>query len=248
MAPPPPPSILKNGSTLPDDRPSAGSRCILPSSGNAVVCGLKSSNHAHAAVGPMERCGPRAGQRHNAVEGLDAFQDGRVFLAGVSKSHDPFDGRKIAEFHAHATDDQPASSGRCTSRCVRSFGRQCFARNARSANCPRVWRAGCRRRRRKTAARCRMPDALPKQRQIGQPQRAAVGQLHLGVGPIRLIAGDAVAAVAHFERERRSLRRGRPARVWPAFPPSSGRSRTPSSHRPTPKRQPSRGRWRCLHF
>ena len=42
---------------------------------------------------------------------------------------------------------------------------------------------------------------LADQRQVAEPQLPPVGQHHLRVRPVRLIAGDAVAAIADFQRE-----------------------------------------------
>jgi len=138
------------------------------------------------------------------VEGLERLQDGRLRSARVFHEHGPLHHREITVLDGHAADRQAGPGigqreGMLGAVPVELSGsvlaipglqqlRRGLAVEGEGKEGLRGVRAALRR----------------KNRQLAEPRGGAVGQGDLGVDPGRLVAGDPVARVAHFEQKLRS--------------------------------------------
>ncbi len=158
-----------------------------------------------------------AGEPH--VQCLDVLQDRCRLLAGILEVQRPLHGGKIVILDRHAANhearlgiginDGPLGSGLiellgCT---LDLPGLEQFRRRPPAVGEGEERFAGLHHRR-------------PERRwQLIEPDRAAVGQRDLRVGPVGLIAIDSVAAVADFQKKRARSRPGRRSpRSWASLP------------------------------
>ncbi len=153
-----------------------------------------------AGVMPQDAIPLRAAAE-GGVNGPDILDHRRVGGAGVLEIHRPLHRGIVEVLHADAPHAQAALGIGPGQRVLLALRVQLLRRALQlplaqelRRGAPAVFEREGRLRRIRLAR-------LADQRQVAQPQLPPVGQHDLCVRPVRLVAGDAVAAVAHFQGE-----------------------------------------------
>jgi len=150
----------------------------------------------------LGQLGRRPGKPLQAqVQGLDVGEDRRILLAGVLEVQRPLDGREVVVLDGHAAHTEPALGFVVGEHVLGPLLVELAAFALEWPNLQQFCRKLVTELEREGRLGAVAPHVQARGRQIGQPQHAPVGHGHSGLGPIGLIAGDAVARVANFERE-----------------------------------------------
>ena len=134
------------------------------------------------------------------VDGLDVRQQGRVGGARVPEVQRPFDGGKVVILDGHGPDDQSGLGVGVGEGVLGALVVELAMLAFRPPLCEQSGggSAVVDKRERRVGRRA---GVLVDERQVSQPDDRAVVQDGLRLGPVRLIAGNAVARIADFQGE-----------------------------------------------